>query len=102
MDRLIASGGKERVNLIAEFADAYGPFLMRTQRSTSPKYELEVFRRLITAACSLFGGEQHTIELLQKTRFFSKAAKDMRRFVSCVLHFASCFLWRCYFDGVRG
>jgi len=35
--------------------------------------------RLITAAVAIFGDEQHTINILQRTRFFSKAAKPLRR-----------------------
>ncbi len=69
----------ERMTLIAEFADAYGPLLARTLRTRKPKYEAELMNRLLTAAVAIFGSEQHTMEVLQRTRFFSKTSKPQRR-----------------------
>jgi hypothetical protein len=73
--RLKALDEGEHVTLLAEFADAYGPLLTRTLRARKPKYEAELMNRLLTAAVAIFGGEQHTMEVLQRTRFFSKTSK---------------------------
>jgi hypothetical protein len=77
--RLKALEDGERVTLLAEFADAFGPLLTRTLRSRKPKYEAELMNRLLAAAVAIFGNEQHTMEVLRRTRFFSKASKPQRR-----------------------
>lgn len=70
----------ERATLLAEFADAYGPLLTRTLRARKPKYEAELMNRLLTAAVAIFGSEQHTMDVLRRTRFFSKTSKPQRRY----------------------
>jgi len=77
--RLKALEDGERVTLLAEFADAFGPLLTRTMRARKPKYEAELMNRLLTAAVAIFGSEQHTMDVLRRTRFFSKTAKPQRR-----------------------
>lgn len=46
--RLKALEDGERVTLLAEFADAFGPLLTRTLRARKPKYEAELMNRLLT------------------------------------------------------
>jgi len=71
----------ERVTILAEFVDAYGPVLSRTLRARSPKYEAELMNRLITAAVAVFGDEEKTSQVLRGLRFFSKTSKPRRRYV---------------------
>src|SRR3954451_4634790 len=78
--RLKALEDGERVTLLAEFADAFGPLLTRTLRARKPKYEAELMNRLLTAAVAIFGSEQHTMDVLRRTRFFSKTSKPERRY----------------------
>jgi hypothetical protein len=78
--RLKALEDGERVTLLAEFADAFGPLLTRTLRARKPKYEAELMNRLLTAAVAIFGSEQHTMDVLRRTRFFSKTSKPQRRY----------------------
>jgi len=72
----------ERVTLLAEFADAYGPVLSRTLRARSPKYETQLMNQLLAAAVAIFGDEERTAAVLKTTRFFSKASKPRRRYVT--------------------
>jgi hypothetical protein len=71
----------ERVTVLAEFADSYGPLLLRTLRARTSKYEAELMNILITAAVAIFGDEQNTASALRRTRFFSKTSKPRRRYV---------------------
>jgi hypothetical protein len=48
-------------------------------RSRKPKYEAELMNRLLAAAVAIFGNEQHTMEVLRRTRFFSQTSKPQRR-----------------------
>jgi hypothetical protein len=77
MARLKTLEDGERVTLLAEFADAFGPLLTRTLRARKPKYEAELMNRLLTAAVAIFGSEQHTMDVLG---FFSKTSKPQRRY----------------------
>ena len=74
------NGFGQRVTVLAEFADAFGPLLTRTLRARKPKYEAEFMNRLLTAAVAIFGSEQHTMDVLRRTRFFSKTSKPQRRY----------------------
>lgn len=53
--RLKALEDGERVTLLAEFADAFGPLLTRTLRARKPKYEAEL--RWTPKACALHTNE---------------------------------------------
>ena len=88
--RLKALEDGERVTLLAEFADAFGPLLTRTLRARKPKYEAELMNRLLTAAVAIFGSEQHTMDVLRRTRFFSKTSKPQRRYCATFWSFS---LW---------
>jgi hypothetical protein len=79
--RLKSLDDSERVTILAEFVDAYGPVLSRTLRARSPKYEAELMNRLITAAVAVFGDEEKTSQVLRGLRFFSKTSKPRRRYV---------------------
>jgi len=83
--RLKSLEDSERVTILAEFVDAYGPVLSRTLRARSPKYEAELMNRLITAAVAVFGDEAKTSQVLRGLRFFSKTSKPRRRYV-CSSH----------------
>ena len=86
--RLKALEDGERVTLLAEFADAFGPLLTSTLRARKPKYEAELMNRLLTAAVAIFGSEQHTMDVLRRTRFFSKTSKPQRRYCATFWSFA--------------
>jgi hypothetical protein len=90
--RLKSLEDSERVTILAEFVDAYGPVLSRTLRARSPKYEAELMNRLITAAVLVFGDGAKTSQVLRGLRFFSKTSKPRRRYV-CSSH--ACLIVRC-------
>lgn len=63
-------GDDDRLTLIAEFTDAYGPLLHRSIARRSAKYERELVNRLLTAAVAIFGSDRNrTMALLQRTLF---------------------------------
>jgi hypothetical protein len=79
--RLRTMGDDDRLTLIAEFTDAYGPLMHRSIKSRTMKYKRELMNRLLTAAVALFGGNRdHTMAVLQRTQFVSNMNRPMKRY----------------------
>jgi hypothetical protein len=83
--RLRTMGDDDRLTLIAEFTDAYGPLLHRSIARRSTKYESELVNRLLTAAVAIFGGDRdRTMTLLQRTQFVANMMRPTKRYVRSV------------------
>jgi hypothetical protein len=80
----------ERLTLLAEFSDAYGPLLHRSIARRSARYEAELMNRLLTAAVAIFGGDRnHTMDVLKRTQFVANMMRPTKRYVRS-LSVASC------------
>jgi hypothetical protein len=78
--RLRTMGDNDRLTLIAEFTDAYGPLLHRSINPRRPKYSAELMNRLLTAAVAIFGGDrERTMDILRHTQFVANMMRPTKR-----------------------
>jgi hypothetical protein len=78
-------GRKEKLRLIAEFIDAYGPIVTRSGQLRAKVYKKRLLNRALSVLRACFDSDDEFMLLLSETRFVSKGQRPKRRY-GCALH----------------
>lgn len=69
----------EKLRLIVEFIDAYGPILTRTGQLRAKVYKKRLLNRALSVLRACFDSDDEFMLLLSETRFVTKGQRPKRR-----------------------